>query len=137
MLYVSSHRLFRSQICILFLMIRRPPRSTRTDTLFPYTTLFRSQPGLEPRIDFRRNAAHRAQFADIGHLAVGAPIALLQRAIDAVLGAVPAFVPVLDTPVGLGPTTALRHSPHHPGTLTTLGQLPSTPRHQRSPAGTG
>src|SRR3546814_7423439 len=29
--------------CILFfLMIRRPPRSTRTDTLFPYTTLFRS-----------------------------------------------------------------------------------------------
>src|SRR3546814_20196412 len=30
-------------------MIRRPPRSTRTDTLFPYTTLFRS----------RRKAAHR------------------------------------------------------------------------------
>src|SRR3546814_15575413 len=27
-------------------MIRRPPRSTRTDTLFPYTTLFRSLPGL-------------------------------------------------------------------------------------------
>src|SRR3546814_11852827 len=25
-----------------FLMIRRPPRSTRTDTIFPYTTLFRS-----------------------------------------------------------------------------------------------
>src|SRR3546814_5605562 len=25
-------------------MIRRPPRSTRTDTLFPYTTLFRSRP---------------------------------------------------------------------------------------------
>src|SRR3546814_10893031 len=30
-------------------MIRRPPRSTRTDTLFPYTTLFRS----------RRSTAHR------------------------------------------------------------------------------
>src|SRR3546814_20607267 len=28
-----------------FLMIRRPPRSTRTDTLFPYTTLFRSLSG--------------------------------------------------------------------------------------------
>src|SRR3546814_8361842 len=27
-------------------MIRRPPRSTRTDTLFPYTTLFRSKPDL-------------------------------------------------------------------------------------------
>src|SRR3546814_6929325 len=34
------------QLCVLlffFFMIRRPPRSTRTDTLFPYTSLFRSQ----------------------------------------------------------------------------------------------
>src|SRR3546814_3235003 len=31
-------------VCFFFLMIRRPPRSTRTDTLFPYTTLFRSPP---------------------------------------------------------------------------------------------
>src|SRR3546814_7014268 len=31
-----------SLIFLFFLMIRRPPRSTRTDTLFPYTTLFRS-----------------------------------------------------------------------------------------------
>src|SRR3546814_13719447 len=30
-------------MCFFFLMIRRPPRSTRTDTLLPYTTLFRSQ----------------------------------------------------------------------------------------------
>src|SRR3546814_13476193 len=30
-------------------MIRRPPRSTRTDTLFPYTTLFRSQAGRRVR----------------------------------------------------------------------------------------
>src|SRR3546814_7773109 len=29
---------------IFFLMMRRPPRSTRTGTLFPYTTLFRSRP---------------------------------------------------------------------------------------------
>src|SRR3546814_6753304 len=35
-----------------FLMIRRPPRSTRTDTLFPYTTLFRS--GIQPRRQHRR-----------------------------------------------------------------------------------
>src|SRR3546814_3757173 len=33
-------------IICFFLMIRRPPRSTRTDTLFPYTTLFRSAAGL-------------------------------------------------------------------------------------------
>src|SRR3546814_3955275 len=32
------------RLIFLFLMIRRPPRSTRTDTLFPYTTLFRSNP---------------------------------------------------------------------------------------------
>src|SRR3546814_11073383 len=33
-------------VVFFFLMIRRPPRSTRTDTLFPYTTLFRSpRPG--------------------------------------------------------------------------------------------
>src|SRR3546814_11575762 len=35
---------------IVFLMIRRPPISTRTDTLFPYTTLFRSDRGLAGRI---------------------------------------------------------------------------------------
>src|SRR3546814_5524181 len=33
-----------------FLMIRRPPRSTRTDTLFPYTTLFRSTCPMHPEI---------------------------------------------------------------------------------------
>src|SRR3546814_5232322 len=37
-----------------FLMIRRPPRSTRTDTLFPYTTLFRSRPDGLSQDDARR-----------------------------------------------------------------------------------
>src|SRR3546814_18518717 len=32
-------------LCFFLLMIRRPPRSTRTDTLFPYTNLFRSGGG--------------------------------------------------------------------------------------------
>src|SRR3546814_8339858 len=35
---------FCALCCFFFLMIRRPPRSTRTDTLVPYTTLFRSGP---------------------------------------------------------------------------------------------
>src|SRR3546814_7063314 len=36
---------FDSSSCfVFFLMILRPPRSTRTDTLLPYTTLFRSHP---------------------------------------------------------------------------------------------
>src|SRR3546814_18129262 len=36
-----------------FLMIRRPPRSTRTDTLFPYTTLFRYLKGLKLLIKYK------------------------------------------------------------------------------------
>src|SRR3546814_6635249 len=36
--------------CVFFLMIRRPPRSTRTDTRFPYTTLFRSLEAQEGRL---------------------------------------------------------------------------------------
>src|SRR3546814_3073442 len=47
-------------------MIRRPPRSTRTDTLFPYTTLFRSAPArarrdavARPRTLARRRAGSR------------------------------------------------------------------------------
>src|SRR3546814_2900966 len=35
-------------IVFFFLLIRRPPRSTRTDTLFPYTTLFRSPTWMPP-----------------------------------------------------------------------------------------
>src|SRR3546814_7312929 len=34
--------MLRDSCVCFFLMLRRPPRSTRTDTLFPYTTLFRS-----------------------------------------------------------------------------------------------
>src|SRR3546814_4383627 len=40
--------------CLFFLMIRRPPRSTRTDTLFPYTTLFRSVSFGEETINKRK-----------------------------------------------------------------------------------
>src|SRR3546814_9398841 len=35
-------------LCFFFLRIRRPPRSPRTDTLFPYTTLFRSVNRYDP-----------------------------------------------------------------------------------------
>src|SRR3546814_4846080 len=72
---------------LFFLMIRRPPGSTRTDTRFPYTTLFRSgrrarrsapldgsefpQPGARQprRADIeRRQALVRARRADAAHL---------------------------------------------------------------------
>src|SRR3546814_3671356 len=49
-------------------MIRRPPRSTRTDTLFPYTTLFRSAEGAVAgharRLDLRPGPG-RAQPPDV------------------------------------------------------------------------
>src|SRR3546814_20043519 len=59
-------------------MIRRPPRSTRTDTLFPYTTLFRSEPaeifgphhvreaddGVERRAQLMAHMGEEARLAD-------------------------------------------------------------------------
>src|SRR3546814_16907437 len=61
-----------------FLMIRRPPRSTRTDTLFPYTTLFRSrnadrapaEPG-DPADDLLVDLAREHHFGDLGGRCVG------------------------------------------------------------------
>src|SRR3546814_3003293 len=52
-----------------FLMIRRPPRSTRTDTLFPYTTLFRS----ETAFLLRRNVVAMAK-PIVGHADISGPI---------------------------------------------------------------
>src|SRR3546814_2320147 len=46
-------------------MIRRPPRSTRTDTLFPYTTLFRSRVGFTARDTAElRSASERLEKPD-------------------------------------------------------------------------
>src|SRR3546814_9183435 len=42
-------------VFVFFLMIRRPPRSTRTDTLFPYTTLFRSSDRVRMTLDAEPN----------------------------------------------------------------------------------
>src|SRR3546814_13956906 len=56
---------------ILFLMIRRPPRATRTYTLFPYTTLFRSllaPPQVEQQVA-ERVAADQGAIAGAGALA--------------------------------------------------------------------
>src|SRR3546814_14080498 len=53
-------------LVFLFLMIRRPPRSTRTYTLFPYTTLFRSVP---PRSVF----GTQHQFLPVGDMGEARP----------------------------------------------------------------
>src|SRR3546814_12879309 len=47
-------------------MIRRPPRSTRTDTLFPYTTLFRSDIGDDEVLLVAGQLGNRRDDAEIG-----------------------------------------------------------------------
>src|SRR3546814_3025242 len=54
-------------------MIRRPPRSTRTDTLFPYTTLFRS-PGPVPDQILMRTGEH---LDALGQIAVASDLAVV------------------------------------------------------------
>src|SRR3546814_11472801 len=101
-----------SLLCF-FLMIRRPPRSTRTDTLFPYTTLFKAgssarlrqhfPPGGERLVAQQRARGERCGLRLPQHLphrqpavelprhrilyeVVGAPIALLAPILPATLG---------------------------------------------------
>src|SRR3546814_4754615 len=53
---VSAWCSIAPELNFVLLMIRRPPRSTRTDTLVPYTTLFRSAPAATPRAPPRQGA---------------------------------------------------------------------------------
>src|SRR3546814_1914413 len=66
-MYVLLLIIYLSISFFFFLMIRRPPRSTRTDTLFPYTTLFRSRPNAYRRLctpASRPTAATRQQYRE-------------------------------------------------------------------------
>src|SRR3546814_18884205 len=59
-------------LVFFFLMIRRPPRSTRTDTLFPYTTLFRSSENEPSHAEFLKTAHPIGRYgepAEIGETA--------------------------------------------------------------------
>src|SRR3546814_14710679 len=82
---------------VFFLMIRRPPRSTRTDTLFPYTTLFRSRDVDVPALAFGGASGAQGLAVDLDLVAL------------ADLGADPRALPVdgdpplPDQPVGLAP----------------------------------
>src|SRR3546814_1890729 len=68
-------------------MIRRPPRSTRTDTLFPYTTLFRSSDELgfrQPSDDHLRRHFPIAAEQEPRHIDFGTTFGLARDAIDRV-----------------------------------------------------
>src|SRR3546814_13648219 len=60
-------------------MIRRPPRSTRTDTLFPYTTLFRS-------LEIHSVAAALRERLECGHRAILPPDAVHLRVFEQLAG---------------------------------------------------
>src|SRR3546814_519449 len=80
-------------LCLFFfLMIRRPPRSTRTDTLFPYTTLFRSKKSAHGQKSVS-GRSHRAVLStelwmipELGHFAL-----ILALAVAVVQGSLPAI----------------------------------------------
>src|SRR3546814_7443229 len=66
-------------------MSRRPPRSTRTYTLFPYTTLFRSEAYLPATIGFGhwRRCLARMQFSDVTERLLGRSVSPSQAAAEA------------------------------------------------------
>src|SRR3546814_7825001 len=58
-------------------MIRRPPRSTRTDTLFPYTTLFRSFGYTSEELKILLGPMARTGAVPIGSMGTDTPVAVL------------------------------------------------------------
>src|SRR3546814_5341540 len=81
-------------------MIRRPPRSTRTDTLFPYTTLFRSLKQLAADQDHDVSVCVIEKGSDVGaHILSGAvidPVALNELIPDWQARGAPLNTPVTD-----------------------------------------
>src|SRR3546814_11483867 len=109
-------------------MIRRPPRSTRTDTLFPYTTLFRSA-------DIARNfgryhdngrdrlSARLAAMIEEGRRVLAVDYALAHDWIDvlnAVLDEILTRYDAILTPATTGEATTGLESTGHPPFLTNL-----------------
>src|SRR3546814_14490350 len=89
-------------------MIRRPPRSTRTDTLFPYTTLFRSQ-AFQPSL----------AGTDDEHFAAGTGHRIDKASHELVLVGIVDADAMLD---GDGQGRCASHRPHRGGDLLGLAQ---------------
>src|SRR3546814_20250306 len=106
-------------------MIRRPPRSTRTDTLFPYTTLFRS--GIGDSIEACRAARGfpRFRFSRIPN-----PQSPIPPPMRIVFAGTPAFaVPPLIAPARSNEVVAVYHKPDRPaGRGGALAAPPATGR---------
>src|SRR3546814_7880220 len=97
-------------------MIRRPPRSTRTDTLFPYTTLFRSGDRLPRRAGRTcRSAARSGRMAWIGRAGRAA-----QHHLDAAAAQVPGAQPGRERLAVHARQLALERSEEHTSELQSL-----------------
>src|SRR3546814_16541943 len=124
-------------VFVFFLMRRRPPRSTRTDTLFPYTTLFRSDDGFalahrpvgdayldhhrerfsERKLGLaRRLALILGHFAEIGQHKAAAELLADDLGITAEEGDKP------DAPVGHAQRKATRPDQLLPGAVASSGR---------------
>src|SRR3546814_11108127 len=101
-------------------MIRRPPRSTRTDTLFPYTTLFRSPPIRCPGDDMTMRGRFWMAWLAAATIAMGAAPAAAQvrtidpnAAIDSDLGTPPAPTTTQAAPTATLSNTQSYTDPDH------------------------
>src|SRR3546814_13491057 len=122
-------------------MIRRPPRSTRTDTLFPYTTLFRShryrarEVRLPPRrpasAGVRRRARHRVAAAGVDALRLG------QGRREGAHRRTPARRRVGDAGAGRTARTVRRAAVKQPPTLTPRPTPPEAGQTQPHPGAPG
>src|SRR3546814_10060566 len=72
LVFVLCLFLYSNVVCFFFLMIRRPPISTRTDTLSPYTTLFRSEVRIAAGQQARRHRCADLIAAGVTRVAVRA-----------------------------------------------------------------
>src|SRR3546814_7075780 len=97
--------------CIFFLMIRRPPRSTRTDTLFPYTTLFRSS-WTRRLARLWRSRGRRRRSCEVGH---AKSVWIWRRIVSRIAAA-----RSLDSP---GSVTVLLRSEEHTSELQSLMRI--------------
>src|SRR3546814_16604356 len=118
-------------------MIRRPPRSTRTDTLFPYTTLFRSQPEIISRSAGRIGVPFdpRGRDPDRDELGrdIGDPLLLIDRDAALVGGQEEPFGHV-QFPAQPGIDEALRSQTRAlPPASPPVVRPPPAPRHPRPP----
>src|SRR3546814_14579502 len=82
----------RDDSVLFFLMIRRPPRSTRTDTLFPYTTLFRSVASIRMGVEDFRQQDHDRDISAVRNFYAGVLLLVKEALIRAAPEADPQHV---------------------------------------------